>query len=141
MTSLESFIAWLDDAPDGTTIPVASLRSTLAALRNATPEPSIATADVSPASWRERLWTVPPDTRLGVIETAEALGRPRSFVYRHTSEKSAGAARLPHRRLDGELVFVAGELRSWLKDHEETIESSRASTTTLSLSGVRRLHA
>jgi hypothetical protein len=68
---------------------------------------------------------VDAETRLGVREAAEALGRPVSFVYRHTSEKAAGGARLPHRRLDGELVFVAGELRSWLREHEETIEPGR----------------
>jgi hypothetical protein len=62
-----------------------------------------------------------------VCEAAEALGRPVSFVYRHTSEKSAGGARLPHRRLDGALVFLAGELRTWLREHEETITAGRAS--------------
>ena len=69
------------------------------------------------AFWREKLWTVPADTRLGVREVAEAMGRPRSWVYRRTSEKS-GKAPPPFRRLDGELVFAAGELRVWLKRHE-----------------------
>jgi predicted DNA-binding transcriptional regulator AlpA len=75
------------------------------------------------SSWRERLWTVPADTRLGVIEVAEAMGRPKSWVYRRTSVKS-GKAPLPHRKLDGELVFVAGDVRAWLKRHE--IPSAKA---------------
>ena len=72
-------------------------------------------------SWRERLWTCHPETRLGVEELCEALGRSKAFVYRHTRAKS-----IPHRRLDGELVFVAGEIRAWLNDQEETVVTRRA---------------
>jgi len=136
MTSLAAFVEWLNAAPDGTMINAAELRTTLSALLSAPPAPPAAPtalADVPVASWRERLWTVPPDTRMGVAEAAEALGRPPSFVYRHTSAKSAGDARLPHRRLDGELVFVAGEIRAWVRDHEETIAAGR-SDVALSLS-------
>ena len=68
-------------------------------------------------SWRERLWDVPADTRLGVEEVAEAVGRSKSWVYRHTSEKS-GLPQLPHRKLDGVLEFPAGELRTWIQRHE-----------------------
>lgn len=68
--------------------------------------------------WAERLWTAPADTRLGVRELAEAVGRPRSWVYRHTSPKG-DLAPIPHRRLDGLLVFIAGEVRDWLKANEE----------------------
>ena len=65
-------------------------------------------------TWRERLWTCPPDTRLGVRQVAEAMGRPRSWVYRAASPKR-GLNRLPARRLDGELVFEAGAVRAWVK--------------------------
>ncbi len=71
-------------------------------------------------SWRERLWTVPAETRLGVAEVAEAMGRPRSWVYRHTGPSSS-RARIPHRKLDGALVFTAGEVRAWVQKREEVL--------------------
>jgi hypothetical protein len=86
-----------------------------------TPEPL---ALPEPASWREKLWTVPSDTRLGRNELCEALGRPASWVYRHTSPKG-GLPMLPHRKLDGELVFVVGEVRAWVIDHEEVLRAGR----------------
>jgi predicted DNA-binding transcriptional regulator AlpA len=119
------FLAWLDAAPHGTLLSAAELSPKLRELSGVALSSTIVaepTATVE-ATWREKLWRVPPETRLGAHEVAEALGRPVSFVYRHTSEKAAGGARLPHRRLDGELVFVAGEIRAWLKAHEETIEA------------------
>jgi hypothetical protein len=70
-----------------------------------------------PTSWRERLWTCPPETRLTVVEVAEAVGRPRSWVYRACAA-TRGSGRLPARRLNGELVVLAGDLRVWL-EHEE----------------------
>jgi len=68
--------------------------------------------------WAEALWTCPPETRLGVPEVAAAVGRPRSWVYRHTSP-SGDLAPIPHRRLDGLLVFTAGDVRDWLRANEE----------------------
>lgn len=75
-------------------------------------------------TWRERIWTAPAETRLSADEVAEALGKPSAFVYRRTGEKSR-YARLPHRRLDGGLVFVAGEIRRWMEDQEEVIHSAQ----------------
>jgi hypothetical protein len=87
-------------------------------------------------SWRERLWTCPPDTRMGVGELTEAVGRPASWVYRRTSERAAAAngrhgrlAMLPHRRLGAELVFRAGEIRDWLREHEAGTVAPRRRTT------------
>jgi predicted DNA-binding transcriptional regulator AlpA len=71
-------------------------------------------------SWRERLWTCHPDTRLGIEEVCEALGRSKSFVDRHT-----GASTIPHRKLDGELIFVTKELREWLRGREEVVVAHR----------------
>jgi len=68
--------------------------------------------------WAEKLWTCPPETRLGVRELAEAIGRPRSWVYRHTSPRG-DLAPIPHGRLDGLLVFTAGAVRDWLRANEE----------------------
>jgi hypothetical protein len=73
-----------------------------------------------PMTWRERLWLVPDETRLGVREVAEALGRSADFVYRHTGAAST-ATRIPHRKLDGELVFTAGEVRDWIRRTEIAI--------------------
>ncbi len=76
----------------------------------------IALTDAPPAppSWRERLWSCPADTRLGVLEIAEALGRSKAFVYRLTRTKD-----IPHRKLDGELVFRAGDIREWVQRRED----------------------
>ena len=71
---------------------------------------------VAPVSWRERLWTAPGDTRLGIAELSEALGRSKAFIYRHTRAKS-----IPHRLLDGHLTFRAADIREWLQDRENLI--------------------
>lgn len=78
------------------------------------------TPEVRPAtqSWAEKLWTCPPETRLGVRELAEAVGRPRSWAYRHASPKG-DLAPIPHKRLDGLLTFTAGDVRTWLRANEE----------------------
>lgn len=75
--------------------------------------------------WRVRIWTCPPETRLRVLELEEALGRPRSWIYRRTSERAAAANgrhgrldMIPHRKLGGELVFVAGDIRRWIEERE-----------------------
>ena len=52
----------------------------------------------------------PAEARLGVPEVAEALTRPWSFVYVRAGEKAK--APIPHRKLEGILVFTAGELRA-----------------------------
>lgn len=85
-----------------------------------TTEPGVA---AGPASWRERLWTAPPQTRIGVLELAEAVGRSKHWVYRHTAR--AAANRLPCRKLDGELVFMVGEVRDWLRDRETVDAGAR----------------
>jgi hypothetical protein len=71
-------------------------------------------------TWRERLWTAPGETRIGVKELAEAMGRPRSWVYRRTAPNGERAL-LPHRKLDGELVFAIEEIRCWVREHETEI--------------------
>lgn len=120
--TLPALIEWLGAAPPSTLISAGELYDTLTALAEV-PFPASASGSTQPeadAPWSARLWTVPTETRLGVTEAAEALGRPRSWVYRHTGP-AAGSERIPHRKLDGSLVFVAGELRAWLRDHEEVI--------------------
>lgn len=127
--SLGAFVAWLEQAPGSTMLAASELVDVLGAFTSvdATAPVLVNEGATMPAepSWRERLWLVPVETRIDVREAAEALGRPVSFVYRHTSAKSDASDRLPHRKLDGELLFVVGELRTWIADHEETIEPGR----------------
>jgi hypothetical protein len=103
--------------PDGAavTLPAETLRAWLAE------EPAVADQvelASEPRGWREKLWTCPPETRLGVPELAEALDRSPDWVYRATSAKRAaklGRHPLPCARLDGVLVFTAGALRRWVE--------------------------
>lgn len=64
-------------------------------------------------SWREKLWTAPPETRLNADQAAEAVGLSKSCLYKLTS-----AEEIPFRKLSGGLVFVAGELRTWVREQE-----------------------
>ncbi len=111
--------AWLAAAPRGTLVEAQALALTLAEAEEGQPEGS-APHGGQLVCWRERLWTAPADTRIGVAELCEALGRTKSWVWRHTGPRSPGP-RLPHRKLDGELVFVVVEVRAWLREHERII--------------------
>jgi len=114
---LRQLVDWLGAAPSGTSVPAAALVDLLTPLLATRPTVVQDTPQALSTSWRERLWVVPPETRLGVGDVAESVGRPKSWVYRRTG-KLGSKAPLPHRRLDGELVFVAGEIRTWLAQHE-----------------------
>lgn len=100
----------------------AALRAAANALDGLAAEPVAPTSavvrpdgDGEPAlPWSALLWVVPPETRLNTRQVAEALDRPRSFVYRCTSRRGNGLPRLPHRELGGELVFIASEVREWI---------------------------
>lgn len=72
-----------------------------------------------PWTWQERLWVCPAETRLGTEELAEALGVAKGWIYARTAK--AAEDPLPHRRLDGSLHFVVGEVRAWLKQREEIL--------------------
>jgi len=72
--SLGELHAWLQGSPPGTLVDARALAQALAA---SVPEAGRPTATPLPTSWRERLWLVPADTRLGVAELLEALGRTR----------------------------------------------------------------
>ncbi len=130
--------AWAASAPPGTSIPVASLAELLGGLEDKTnpviPGPQASPEPVS-RTWRERLWTVPAETRLGVHELSEALNRPKSWIYRRTGEKAED--RIPHRKQGGALVFRAGEVRAWLRADEEIIAAGPMEST----AAERRLRA
>jgi predicted DNA-binding transcriptional regulator AlpA len=116
MTALDRIRAIVMALPDTATVSlsVAALRSWLADEEGAIVSPE------GSSSWRERLWTCPPDTRLRVPDLCEALGRPKSWVYRAVSTHR-GVQRLPCSRLDGELVFEAAEVRQWLRRHQQPV--------------------
>ncbi|MDB4875728.1 MAG: hypothetical protein JWM41_2174 [Gemmatimonadetes bacterium] len=125
--SLPALIEWLGAALPGTKLDAAALHAQLVEITPTLADPAIPIAAETPATWRERLWVAPAETRLGVRELAEAIGRPLSWCYRHTSTKT-GVALLPYRKLDGELVFVASEIRTWIAEHEEIIERGQMSS-------------
>src|SRR5690348_15654795 len=120
-------LAWLHACPPGTLIPVeavlAVLTDVVGAQGQAEAAPSALAGPQEPSgqSWRVLLWTVPAETRIGREELLEAVSRPRSWLYRHTAAKAEH--RIPHRKLDGELVFVVGEVRAWLKAQEEIVQA------------------
>jgi predicted DNA-binding transcriptional regulator AlpA len=121
MKTLDQFLRWCEEAPPGTRIDphaVAEVLEAAAPKRQAAPAEVVAPHGA--VTWRERIWTIPPQTRLGTRELSEALGRPRSWIYART--QAAAADPLPHRKLDGSLVFVAEEIRRWLRHREEIIE-------------------
>jgi hypothetical protein len=118
MTLAEHVRAIVDALPPegAVTLPAATLREWLV-----NDKPLVIEPVVESQSWRERLWTVPPETRLGVREVAEAVDRSRDWVYRAVSGKGAtkaGRDRLPCQKLDGELVFTAGAVRTWIQRSE-----------------------
>ena len=80
---------------------------------------------VQTLSWRVLLWTTDPETRIGRDELLEAVGRPPSWLYRHTGPTVED--RIPHRKLDGELVFLVGEVRYWLQEREEIVKAGPVS--------------
>jgi hypothetical protein len=125
--SLAEFTAWMRRAPCGTALDAAQVAELLDELVDVAEQPAAGPQDVEPMSWRERLWTVPAETRLGVAEVAEAMGRPKSWVYARTGPKTEDP--LPHRKLDGTLTFTAGELRAWIRAHETVVAGGPMEST------------
>ena len=121
MRSLSELQVWLKVSPPGTLVDAQVLAQALALSRS---DPGRAVQSQQSTSWRERLWVVASDTRLGVTEVLEAIGRTRSWLYRHTGPSSP-RVRIPHRKLEGELVFLAGEVRQWLIENETVVVPGR----------------
>ncbi len=127
--TLRELRAWAEAAPRGATVPVDALAEMLADFKDETwtrVQVEGPSEPVAP-SWRERLWTCPAETRLGIHELSQALNKPKSWIYRRTSAKAGD--RLPHRKLGGELLFTAGEIRAWLREHEAVIQAGPMEST------------
>ncbi|HKO13813.1 MAG TPA: hypothetical protein VJV22_17725 [Acidobacteriaceae bacterium] len=121
MAKRRDAIAWLTQTPAETLLPARAVIALLEDVEDTEQGDAQAGPGAPwPVSWREKLWTVPAETRLGIMELTEALGQPSSWVYRRTSLKT-GLVQLPHRKLDGELVFVTSEIRDWLETQEEVV--------------------
>src|SRR5690242_9751364 len=89
--TLASVRDWLRRAPTGTVVPAAAVLELLDAIGPLKPE--------TPAleyrmNWRERIWLVPDETRLGVEECAEVFGEDKTWVWQRTST-ATGKRRLP----------------------------------------------
>ena len=117
----------LRSAPAGTQLDASVLVRILGEVGDTRPSSGpVPVPNSDPATWRAMLWTVPAETRLGIAEVAEALGRPRSWIYARTGSAENS---IPHRKLDGGLVFTAGELRTWIRDREDVIEAGPMEST------------
>jgi hypothetical protein len=123
-------VATLRALPPGTSMMAAAVADWLEPLATEAPGstgPTLAVAGDT-ADWRTRLWTVPASTRLSVAEVAEGVNRSRDWVYRAGDRRRAakkGREPLPCSRIDGMLVFTAGDVRAWLQRSEQLINPPR----------------
>lgn len=130
-TLRERLSAIIDPLPAGSavTLPVDAVRAWLTDEGEA-PVPAPLAVEPIAETWRTRLWTCPPETRLGVREVAEALDRSPDWVYRAVNRRLAdekGRDPLPCSRMDGVLVFSAGAVRRWVQVSESVVVPERAS--------------
>ncbi len=122
--SLTDWLSWASRAPVGTHVDIGMLVPLLREAVELAPAPPAETIDPGGLPWTPLLWLVPAETRLNVDEAAKSLGRARSWIYKRTSAKAlkeSGATPLPHRVLEGCLVFTAGELRTWIRNTEDGV--------------------
>lgn len=130
MASLADRLRGIAALPDGASVvlPAALVRQWIHDDASAPVAPVLVPAPAG--SWRERLWTCPPETRLGVRELAEAADRSPDWVYRAvdpTRSAARGRAALPCQKLDGVLVFTAGNVRQWMQASESIVNAAAAS--------------
>lgn len=92
----------------------AEVREALQELPRPEPDP----VEQPEESWRSRLWSVAPQTRLSLGEVAEALDVSERSVRRYI-DGSGDRSPLPHRRGPTGITVTAGELRDWIQDLEE----------------------
>ena len=136
--TLAGLLRWCEAAPEGTSLDARVVAALLASVVDREPEEtSQGEAESVEWTWRERLWVCPAETRLGMPDMMEALGRPRSWIYARTAKDTED--RMPHRKLDGMLTFTAGEVRAWIRAREETVEAGPMESTPAERRG--HLHA
>ena len=108
------WLDWVMQAPEGTRIPAEVVQRILEDVAYP-PDPQ---PEAEPATWRERIWTCPDETRLLIEDVMEAMGRSRDTIYRLTRREEDP---LPCRKLDGRLVFVARQVRAWMEAAEYVV--------------------
>ncbi len=133
MKGINDFRRWVATAPPGTMVSTEALAEMLD-VHDTEPAPEMARDTAPPLPWTFLLWTADPETRIGRAELLEALGRPASWLYRHTGPKAKH--RIPHRKLDGQLTFLVGEVRRWLRDREEIVVAGPMDAASHSLMAV-----
>ena len=124
MRDVAEVVALIQRLPDGTTFTRAAVLKLCGAevAGDAGSRAGEEAASVpAPPSWKEKLWTVPAQTRLGVAEISEALGKQPSAIHKLRAREKRDRAKgrpvdaLPCRKaFDGTLTCTAGELRDWL---------------------------
>ena len=67
---------------------------------------------VQGGTWVTWFWSCSPNTRVGVSELAEALGRKRTFVYAAVYDDDDP---LPGKKLVGQWSFKVGDVRAWVE--------------------------
>ena len=119
--SLRELLRWCLTAPAGTMLSAATVAAVLEGIGTTEdsqgPREGEDHPQIDAESWAERIWLVPAERRLNTAETLEALGRGKSWLF----ERLKGSDAIPHRKMDGQLVFTAGELRAWIRAHEEPL--------------------
>ena len=91
--TVADLLAALRQMPPGTMVPAAEMA---ARLEGMSPTGNTTPGNGPEPTWRERLWTAPPETRIGRRELLDALGRSQNWLYRHTGAK-AKCSRIPCR--------------------------------------------
>lgn len=80
-------------------------------------------------SLHAQFWALPAETRLTAQQVAEASGRTTAWVYKHIDARRTDLP-LPYRREGGgsrdRLVFLAGEVREWMRQREIVIRPRAA---------------
>lgn len=97
---------WLEASPPWVQVPAQELGAQIRALQAARSEPAAEAPEPASApagSWREKIWTVHPDTRLRRDEVCEALGKSTSWLYKKTSAREIPC------RLDGASGYRASD--------------------------------
>lgn len=90
---------------------------------NMLPATSPAKTTAAEVSWRERIWTVHPETRMTLTEVLEGLNVGRTWFYR---EGKTMPRRTHGTGPKAPLWFLADEVREWWTAREKVVGTGRA---------------
>ena len=111
---------WLEECPPGTLVRAGEILARLDAsdVPNGIHDDLTTYGKVGTTA-AERLWSCPDQTRYTVTELAAALNRPKSYIYKHTANRT-----IPFTKIDGQNTFIVSEVRRWVVDREERINGN-----------------